>query len=134
MAAFERATVGLFVWWSAKVSLEDNPARTTKISRFDVMETVERLESGLRARGMKVLDRIDHSGLAARDGFRLRPTQSLLIDGAGGTPMKLVVWQARDGATMVSLDAHWERSAPLGLNLSGLLQALEPEAPEVTLG
>src|SRR5262245_4175935 len=110
MAAFERATVGLFVWWSASVSLVDNPGRTTTISRFGVTETVERLESGVRSRGLKVLNRIDHSGISARDGFRLRPTQSLLVDAAGGAPMKLVVWEARNGATMVSLDLQTERA------------------------
>jgi uncharacterized protein (DUF302 family) len=133
MAAFERATVGLFVWWSASVSLVDNPVRTTTISRFGVSETVERLESGVRARGLNVLDRIDHSGLAARAGFRLRPTQSLLVDGAGGAPMKLVVWEACNGATMVSVDSQAERLLS-GADLPGLLQALEPETSEMTLG
>jgi uncharacterized protein (DUF302 family) len=133
MAAFERATVGLFVWWSASVSLVDNPARSTTISRFGVRETVERLESGLRARGLKVLDRIDHSGLAARDGFQLRPTQSVLVDAAGGAPMKYVVWEARSGATMVSVDSHAERLLS-GADLPGLLQAPEPATSEMTLG
>ncbi|HUL64333.1 MAG TPA: hypothetical protein VLW55_06925 [Burkholderiaceae bacterium] len=117
MAAFERATVGLFLWWSANAALTDDPARAPSVSRFSVAETAERIECGARARGLKVLARTDHSGAAARDGFRLQPTQSLLVDGMSGEALRLVVWRARTGLTMVSL----------GPNDAGHGQAFEAE-------
>lgn len=137
MAAFERATVGLFLWWSANAALADDPARAPSISRFGVAETAERIESGARSRGLKIVERTDHSGVAEREGFRLMPTQSLLVDAAsGGAPVKLVVWQARSGLTMVSLEGHvtGERSRFQGLELPWLRQALAAAAREVTPG
>jgi hypothetical protein len=127
MAAFERATVGLFLWWSANAALMEDPARAPSVSRLSVAETAERIESGARARGLKLLERTDHSGSAERDGFRLQPTQSLLLDGMSGAPLRLVVWRATTGLTMVSLDTHdanhWH---PFDSELPWLRQALSP--------
>jgi uncharacterized protein (DUF302 family) len=121
MAAFERATVGLFLWWSANGALLDNPCRVLSVSRFGVAETAERIEAGARSRGLKVLERTDHAALARREGYRLLPTQSLLVDSArGGAPVRLVIWRARDGATIVSLDAREVEQA-------GAVQAELPE-------
>ena len=136
MAAFERATVGLFIWWSANAALVANPARAPSVSRFGVAETVERIASDARAHGLNVVACTDHSGVAERDGYRLRPTQSLLIDGvAGGEPIKLVVWEARSGMTMVSLDGHSAAQvSSSNAQLPRLLGALAPSRPEMTLG
>ena len=134
MAAFERATVGLFLWWSANGALIDGPARPAAISRFSVAETAERIEQCARARGLDVLERIDHSGSAARNGFRLRPTQSLLVDGAfDGAPLKLVVWEADGGRTMVSFDGRGA-SPPFDLELSWLPRAYPTGRGEIALG
>jgi uncharacterized protein (DUF302 family) len=130
MAAFERATVGLFLWWSASGALLDNSCRVVFTSRFDVAETAERIESGARLRGLKVLERTDHTALARRDGYRLQPTQSLLVDGTvGAAPVKLVVWRAHDGVTMVSLDERPARAPrSLAAELPDLVQALDAAA------
>jgi len=136
MAAFERATVGLFIWWSANTALATSPSRAPSISRFDVAETVERIASGAPAHGLTVLERTDHSGIAERDGYRLHATQSLLVDGvAGGEPVKLVVWQSRSGVTMVSLERH-SAAQPRSCDeqLPRLLGALAPAWPELTPG
>src|SRR5262245_34875798 len=106
MAAFERATVGLFLWCSANAALTETPAREPSIQRFSVAETAERIESGARARGLKVLERTDHSAVAEREGFRLQPVFSLLVDGLSGARVRLLVWRARTGLTMVSLDTN----------------------------
>jgi len=135
MAAFERATVGLFLWWRANAALTENPARAPSISRFSVAETAERIESGARARGLKVLERTDHSAAAAREGFRLQPVLSLLVDGLSGARVRLLVWRARTGLTMVSLDTndagHWRA---FDAELPWLRQALSAQTREMTLG
>ena len=125
MAAFERATVGLFLWWSANAALMEDPARTPSVSRLSVAETTERIESGARSRGLKVLERTDHSGLAERDGLRLQPTQSLLLNGMSGALVRLIVWRASTGLTMVSFDTNdAAHSRPVDAELPWLRQAL----------
>lgn len=105
MAAFERATLGLFVWWSANSAFAADPGTVLTVSRSGVAETAERIEANARARGLTVVARTDHAGLARRDGLRIRPTQTLLIDHrCGGAPTRLVIWQARDETTVVSVD------------------------------
>lgn len=76
-------------------------------SRHTVPETLERVESILRAKNLTIFARIDHSGEAAKVGLAMRPTQ-LIIFGSpkAGTPMmvasptlaidlplKALVWQ-----------------------------------------
>jgi uncharacterized protein (DUF302 family) len=88
----------------------------TASSALAPAETVERLESGIRARGLTVFAKIDHSGGAREAGLDLRFTQ-LLIFGSpmGGTPLmqsrqtigidlplKLLVWADEGGDTRVS--------------------------------
>src|SRR5215813_12317349 len=57
-------------------------------SPYSVAETLARLESILKGRGVNVFARVDHSGEAERAGLNMRPTQ-LLIFGSpkGGTPV-----------------------------------------------
>lgn len=130
MAAFERATVGLFLWFSASLALADNPDSILAMSRFDVTETVERIETGARSRGLKVVARTDHAALAERAGYRLAPTQSLLMEFAGGgEPVKVVVWQTSANRAAVLIDERArERLAAAGAGLPGLLDTLAPAA------
>jgi len=77
------------------------------LSRYSVSETLERLQSILKEKGIAVFALIDHSGEAEKAGLSMRPTQ-LLIFGSpkGGTPLmvaaprlaidlplKALVWQ-----------------------------------------
>jgi uncharacterized protein (DUF302 family) len=57
-------------------------------SRYSVPETLARLESILKEKGITVFARIDHSFEAEKAGLKMRPTQ-LLIFGSpkGGTPL-----------------------------------------------
>jgi hypothetical protein len=132
MAPFERATLGLFLWWSADGALRDNPCRVLSASRFDVDETAKRIEMNARLRGLTVHERTDHAALAGRAGFRLPPTQSLMVDPTSGAdPLRLVVWQARSGMTLVSLDGPAEKPAPpAGAEIAHLLRSLAPAARE----
>ena len=57
-------------------------------SPYSVPDTLARLESILKERGVSVFARVDHSGEAVKAGLAMRPTQ-LLIFGSpkGGTPL-----------------------------------------------
>lgn len=85
-------------------------------SRYSVPETLGRLESILREKGITVFARVDHSGEAAKAGLAMRPTQ-LLIFGSpkAGTPLmvaapslaidlplKALAWQDADDRVWLS--------------------------------
>lgn len=57
-------------------------------SRYSVEESVQRLESALAQKGLRVFALVDHSGEAEKVGMKMRPTK-LLIFGSpkGGTPL-----------------------------------------------
>jgi uncharacterized protein (DUF302 family) len=69
-----------------------NPANDiiTYPSPYSVPETLDRLDSILRAKNITIFARVDHSGEAERVGLHMPPTQ-LLIFGSpkGGTPLML---------------------------------------------
>lgn len=100
MSTFERATVGLFLWWSANAALGSDPRWFGAVSRFGVAETAARIEEVARRRGLSV-QRIDHGAEANAAGLRLPPTQSLWVE-QGDAAARLVVWQAPDGVTRVA--------------------------------
>jgi uncharacterized protein (DUF302 family) len=57
-------------------------------SPHSVVETLARLESILKAKGLPILARIDHSGDAAKAGLSMRPTELLIFGNAkAGTPL-----------------------------------------------
>lgn len=72
---------------------------TTKLSKnglitlpspHTVPETLDRLESLLRAKNIKVFARVDHSGEAEKAGLHMPPTQLLIFGNPkGGTPIML---------------------------------------------
>jgi len=112
MAAFERATVGLFLWWTASAALGNDTFEQLSASSLAVGEAAERIEQAARSRGLRVLARTDYSSEARRAGYRLRPMQALEIDmRPGARPARLIVWQAADGATIISVDGDWLRDA-----------------------
>jgi len=85
-------------------------------SRYSVPETLARLQSILKEKGVTVFALIDHSGEAEKAGLKMRPTQ-LLIFGSpkGGTPLmvaaprlaidlplKALAWQDEQGKVWLS--------------------------------
>ena len=59
-------------------------------SARSVPDTLDRLESILRGKGVKVFARIDHSGEAAKVGLKMPPTQVLIFGNPkAGTPVML---------------------------------------------
>ena len=57
-------------------------------SQHSQQETLERLESGLKAKGMTIFASIDHAAGAAKAGLVLRPTEVIIFGNPkGGTPL-----------------------------------------------
>ena len=57
-------------------------------SKYSVDETVQRLESVLAERGIRVFALIDHSGEAEKVGMKMRPTKLVIFGNPkGGTPV-----------------------------------------------
>src|SRR5260370_13466049 len=88
-------------------------------SRYSVSETLARLQSILKEKGMTVFAFVDHSGEAEKAGLAMRPTQ-LLVFGSpkGGTPLmvaaprlaidlplKALAWQDSQGQVWLSSNA-----------------------------
>ncbi|WP_298259664.1 DUF302 domain-containing protein [Bradyrhizobium sp.] len=95
---------------------------TTIKSSHGPNETMARLESAVKAKGLTVFARIDHAGGASAAGLSLRPTEVLIFGNAkGGTPLmqavqtvgidlplKALVWQDASGETWLSWnDPAW---------------------------
>src|SRR6266849_6296725 len=60
----------------------DREGLTTVPSNFGPKETMERLETELRAQGMKIFARIDHAAGAREAGLELRPTEVIIWERA----------------------------------------------------
>ena len=97
-------------------SLRSVEGLTTIPSSHDPKETIDRLETEIRAKGMKVFARIDHAAGAAEVGLTLAPTELIIFGNArGGTPLmqsvqtvgidlplKALVWEDTVGKTWLS--------------------------------
>ena len=98
------------------------PGLTTIRSSFGPQDTMNRLETAVKAKGMTVFARIDHAAGATAVGLSLRPTEVLIFGNAkGGTPLmksvqtiglelplKALVWQDASGNTWLSYnDPAW---------------------------
>ena len=89
---------------------------TTVPSNFGPKETMDRLETEIRTKGLEVFARIDHAAGAAEVGLNLRPTELIIFGNArGGTPLmqsvqtigidlplKALVWEDAAGKTWIS--------------------------------
>ena len=87
--------------------------------KHGVQETVERLQSLLKERGLTVFAHIDFSGDAARAGLTMRAEQMLIFGNPkAGTPLmqaaprsgidlplKALVWEDADGRTWLAYNA-----------------------------
>jgi uncharacterized protein (DUF302 family) len=85
-------------------------------SPHSVLETVTRLETIIREKGLTLFAQIDHSGEAAKVGLKMQPTKLLIFGNAkSGTPLmiasptiaidlplKALVWQDTDDNVWLS--------------------------------
>jgi uncharacterized protein (DUF302 family) len=88
-------------------------------SSRSVPETLEKLQTTIEARGLKIFALIDHSGEAEKAGLKMRPTELLLFGSPkAGTPLmtaaptlaidlplKTLVWEDADGKVWVSYNS-----------------------------
>src|SRR5215470_1935579 len=123
---------------------------TTIPSPFGAKETMDRLETEIRAHGMDVFARIDHAAGAAKVGLTLRPTELIIFGNArGGTPLmqsvqtvgidlplKALVWQDATGKTWISYnEPSWiaqrhgmANAEPIVAKIAALLTAIASAA------
>jgi len=98
------------------------PGLTTRPSQHGPRDTMNRLEAAVKAKGMTVFARIDHSARADCVGPALRPTELLIFGNArAGTPLmqsvptiaidlplKAIAWEDPAGQTWLSYnDPAW---------------------------
>ena len=91
-------------------------------SSYEPKDTMNRLESEVKGKGLTVFARIDHAAGAAQVGLSLPPTELLIFGNAkGGTPLmqsvqtigidlplKALVWRDASGTTWLSYnDPNW---------------------------
>ncbi len=123
---------------------------TTIASSFGPAQTIDRLESAIREKGLTIFARIDHAAGAAEVGSTLRSTRLIIFGHArGGTPLmqsvqttgidlplKMLVWEDAAGKTWVSYDEpSWiaQRHGATGVDevvakLSAVLRAISSKA------
>jgi uncharacterized protein (DUF302 family) len=115
-------------------------------SPHSVMETLARLESIVKAKGLSILTRIDHSGDAAKAGLLMRPTQLLIFGNAkAGTPLmvasptvaidlplKALAWQDSDDKVWLSYNSpdYLKQRHALPENLSQNIAGIGPICAE----
>ncbi len=95
---------------------------TTLRSNQGPKDTMDRLETAVKARGMAIFARIDHAAGANDAGLSLRPTEVLIFGNARAgaplmqsvqtigidLPLKALVWQDASGDTWLSYnDPSW---------------------------
>jgi uncharacterized protein (DUF302 family) len=117
-------------------------------SSHSVSETIDRLESLARSKGLTVFARIDFSGDATRAGLAMPPTQMLIFGSPkAGTPLmlaapsvaidlplKALAWQDGGGRVWVSYNAPEYLKSRHGLpeallpNIAGIKALVEQAA------
>jgi uncharacterized protein (DUF302 family) len=114
---------------------------TTIPSSFAAKETMDRLETAVKAKGLTVFARVDHAAGAAAAGLPLRPTELLIFGNArGGTPLmqadqavgidlplKALVYEDASGKVwLVYNNPAWlAQRHGLGPNVEATVKALE---------
>ena len=106
-------------------------------SSYGPEETMNRLETEVKAKGMTVFARIDHAAGAAQVGLPLPPTALLIFGNAkGGTPLmqsvqtigidlplKALVWQDREPHGLHTMIPLGSRNVT-GLAMTSMAQSL----------
>jgi uncharacterized protein (DUF302 family) len=109
-------------------------------SAFGPKETMNRLESEVKAKGLTVFARVDHAAGAEAVGLKLRPTELLILGNArGGTPLmvadqrigidlplKALVYQGESGQVQLAyIDPAWlAQRYGLGADVAAKVEAL----------
>ncbi len=111
---------------------------TTVPSAHGVKDTIDRLESDVKSKGMTIFARVDHAAGAKAVGLALRPTELLIFGNAkGGTPLmqasqtigidlplKALAWEDADGKVWLSYNEPAWLAARHGLP-AGIAEATQ---------
>jgi len=93
-------------------------------SAFGPKETMNRLESEVKAKGLTVFARVDHAAGAQAVGLKLRPTELLIFGNArGGTPLMVADQRIGIDLPLKALVYQDESGQVTGLYRSGLARA-----------
>jgi uncharacterized protein (DUF302 family) len=119
-------------------------------SAFGPTETMDRLESEVKAKGLTVFTRVDHAAGAQAVGLKLRPTEVLIFGNArGGTPLmeadqrtgidlplKALVYQDESGKVQLTyIDPTWlARRYGLGAGVAANVEALSKALASLAAG
>jgi uncharacterized protein (DUF302 family) len=119
-------------------------------SAFGPKETMDRLESEVKAKGLTVFARVDHAAGAQAVGLKLRPTEVLIFGNArGGTPLmeadqrtgidlplKALVYQDESGKVQLTyIDPTWlARRYGLGAGVAANVEALSKALASLAAG
>jgi uncharacterized protein (DUF302 family) len=130
--------IGIFWLWGANAMAADG--LITVPSSYGPKETMDRLETEVRAKGMTIFARIDHAAGAAQVGLPLRPTELLIFGSAkAGTPLmqanqeigidlplKALVWEDAAGKTWLSYNGpSWlAKRHGLGPDMNPIIDAM----------
>jgi uncharacterized protein (DUF302 family) len=132
------------------MSVTSDSGVTRITSQHSVTDTLARLESVLKERGVMIFARIDFSGDAARAGLTMRPEQMLIFGNPkAGTPLmqsapaagldlpvKALVWQDASGQTQVAYNdpqyviRRHGLDAAFAANLAAVVPLIERAAGE----
>ncbi len=109
-------------------------------SAHSAKETIDRIESDVRSKGMTIFARIDHAAGAKEAGLALLPTLLLIFGNAkGGTPLmqdkqsigidlplKALAWEDASGKTWLSYnDLEWlAKRHGLGAKVDNVVKGL----------
>ncbi|MGE0852614.1 MAG: DUF302 domain-containing protein [Hyphomicrobiaceae bacterium] len=110
-----RLVMMLLVTLALPLSAAVGDELTTKPSRYAVKETVDRLTTALKEKGITPAARIDHAAAAKAAGLELKPTEVLLFGNpklgtplmqsnrhvAIDLPMRVLVWEDDAGKVWI---------------------------------
>ena len=118
-------------------------------SNHSVDETVEKLKGILQAKGVTIFAIVDHSGEAEKVGLKMRPTKVVIFGSPkAGTPLmlaapsvaidlplKILIWEDREGKVWVSYNSlpylHERHGLPKKLLQNiGVVETLATKAAE----
>jgi len=139
-------STALICLWGVQAMAADG--LITLRSAYGPTETMSRLETAVKAKGLTVFARVDHAAGAAEVGLPLRPTEVLIFGNArGGTPLmqamqttgidlplKALVWQDESGSTWLSYnDPAWlAKRHGLGQEVEATVSALSAAIAGIT--
>jgi uncharacterized protein (DUF302 family) len=142
------AVILLFTLFTGKPAMAGDGLITTR-SSFGPEETMTRLETEVRAKGMTIFAHVDHAAGAKAAGMQLRPTDLLIFGAAkGGTPLmqaeqtigidlplKALVWQDEAGTTFLSYNdpAYAAQRHGLGAATGSAIEAMSGALKAIAL-